>query len=162
MTILSIIEFYSFRALITMKPIKLFLIVSTFIFPGTAISEPHTTHTNYSYHVDFDNTQSQTEALDDIQKQVKNKTDDKELKIILFGRGRALSLDANALSDTKIVYGNNNETIKNKISELKNKGVRLIICKKPTDLKRHYSTKQTSASIEKELQRLKSQGYNCN
>ena len=146
----------------TNKMFKLFLIASTFILPGIAISEPYKAQTGYSYHIDFDNAQSQSEVLNNIQKQVKNKTNDEELKIILFGKGKALSLDANALNNTKIEYGNTDAAIQKKMSKLSNKGVRFIICKTPTSRKRHYSTKRADTTIEEELLRLKSQGYNCN
>jgi len=141
---------------------KLLLTSFSLILSGAAISGSYKAHENYSYHVDFDNTQSQNEVLDNIEKQVKNKANDEELEIILFGKGQALSLNANALNNTKIEYENTNAVIQKKISELNKKGVRLIICKTPTSNKRHYSTKRADTTVEKELQHLKSQGYNCN
>ncbi len=148
-----------------MKPLKSFnlsLTVTILLLVGNANSEPVTAHKNHSYRVDFNNTQSQFEALSNIQQKIESKTNDEELKIILFGKGQALSLDANTLNNTKIEYGNTNEAVQKKMAILKKKGVRFIICKTPTSSKRHYSTNQTGTTIEKELQNLKSQGYNCN
>jgi len=145
-----------------MKYFNLLIIGTTLFLASPASSESLNAGKHYSYHVDFNNIQSQTEVLGNIQKQVENKADDEELKVILFGRGRALSLDANALNNTKIKYNNTEEVIQKKVSELKNKGVRLIICKPSTNKKRHYSTNRATDTIEKEIQDLESQGYNCN
>jgi len=144
------------------KLFNIFLAVSLSLLAGAAHSETHTTPKTFSYHVDFNDLKSQTEALNHIQKQVSNKTNDDELKIILFGKGQALSLDANALSNTKIEYGNTNTTVHKKMSELKNMGVRFIICKSPTSSKRHYSTKPVDTTIKNKIHHLESLGYNCN
>ena len=129
---------------------------------GTVNSESFTAHKNYSYDVDFDDPQSQSEALDNIQRQIENEKNDEELKVILFGRGKALSLNANALKSTEIKYENTDEAIQKKVSELNRRGIRLIICKNPSSSRRHYSTRPTATTVEKERQHLESQGYNCN
>jgi len=145
-----------------LKNLNILLAIAIIFSTGSVYSESYTTLNKHSYHVDFDNPQSQSEALDNIQKKIKNKTNDEELKIILFGNGRALSLDANALNNTKIQYENTDEAVQKKVSELNKKGVRLIICKNKKSSKRHYSTNPPSSTIEKELQSLESKGYNCN
>ena len=60
------------------KLFNIFLVVSIFLLAGAAHSETHTIPKTYSYHVDFDNLKSQTEALNNIQKQVLNKKSDEE------------------------------------------------------------------------------------
>ncbi|VAW52449.1 hypothetical protein MNBD_GAMMA06-1212 [hydrothermal vent metagenome] len=141
---------------------NLSLTIATLLLTGTANSESYTAHKNHSYHVDFSNPQSQFKALSNVQQKIDNKANNEELKIILFGKGQALSLDANTLNNTKIEYGKINKAVKKKMTKLNRKGVRFIICKNPTSRKRHYSTNQAATTVEQELQSLKSQGYNCN
>jgi intracellular sulfur oxidation DsrE/DsrF family protein len=128
------------------------------ISAGTVISNH-----KHSYRVDFNNLESQSRVLNNIQHRInENSPGDKELKIILFGKGRALSLDASALSNTKVVYGEAEQKIQQQIIDITNQGVRFIICKSSTSSYKHYSTKNSGTATDAEVRRLQSQGYDCN
>ena len=139
------------------------LLCITFFSTNNINADTVISNNKHSYKVDFDNPESQSNVLNDIQRQVnENNYGDEELKIILFGKGRALSLDAAALSNTKIAYGEEEQKVQKQMIDMTNKGVRFVICKSSTSSYKHYSTKNSNAAADAEVRQLKSQGYDCN
>jgi intracellular sulfur oxidation DsrE/DsrF family protein len=147
-----------------MRPnITIALLFTALLLSNALLAENINTNSAFSYHVNFDDSQSHSDTLDDIQQQIDNrKVGDEELKIILFGHGRALSLHANALQNTKLEYGDNNQKIKNKMMALEKQGVNFIICKSHSTNKKYYSTRNKNSTTASELRRLQSMGYECN
>jgi intracellular sulfur oxidation DsrE/DsrF family protein len=81
------------------------------------------------YHINYANAKAQAGALRNIQNHIKAVgKENLDLKVILNGGGIALLLEPDAFAHTKLKKGNATDTIKAKISGLKDQGIEFKVC----------------------------------
>ncbi len=142
------------------------LIAITLLFSGDIIADNHSQKQQNVYKVDFDNTKTATKAFNDTQ--IKNESTDIEnpqLKILLFAKGHALVLQPGTMKNTKLVYGNTDDSLQTKMTQLEKQGVKYIICEPPANTKNSnntfYNTNISNTTPASELTRLRAMGYQC-
>ena len=143
------------------------LIAITLLFTGNIIADNHSQKQKNIYNVDFDNPKIATKAFNDTQ--IKNDTTDTEnpeLKILLFTKGHALVLEPGTMKNTRLEYGNTDNSLQTKVTELEKQGVKYIICEPPvTNTKNSnnklYNTNISNTTSASELTRLRAMGYQC-
>lgn len=140
----------------------------TLLFTGSVIADDYSPKQKTVYKVDFDNPKTQTKALNNTQNKTNTAdTENPELKILLFGRGHALLLEPDAINNTKLKYGETEESLQAKVTELENQGIKYIICEPPaTNTKNSnknniYNTNISNTTSASELTRLRAMGYKC-
>ena len=137
----------------------------TLLFTGSVIADDYSPKQKTVYKVDFDNPKTQTKVLNDTQ--YKANTENPELKILLFGKRHALLLEPGAINNTKLKYGETEESLQAKVTELENQGIKYIICEPPSNIntsnieKNIYKTNKNNTATDAELSRLKALGYKC-
>jgi len=143
------------------------LIAITLLFTGDISADNHSQKQKKVYKVDFDNPETPAKAFNDTQKKNRS-TDTKnpELKILLFDKGHALVLEPGAMKNTRLEYGNTDNSVQTKVTELENQGVKYIICEPPvTNIKNsnkdHLTTNISNTTSTSELTRLRAMGYHC-
>ncbi len=143
------------------------LIAITLLFAGNIIADNHDQKQKNVYTVDFNNPETATKAFNDTQNKNKSTdTENPELKILLFDKGHALVLEPGAMKNTRLEYGNTDNSLQTKVTELENQGVKYIICKPPvTNTKNSnnnlYNTNISNTPSASELTRLRAMGYQC-
>ena len=143
------------------------LIAITLLFTGNIIADNHSQKQKNIYNVDFDKPKTATKAFNDTQ--IKNDTTDTEnpeLKILFFAKGHALVLEPGTMKNTKLVYGNTDNSLQTKVTELEKQGVKYILCEPPvTNTKDSnntlYKTNISNTTPASELTRLRAMGYQC-
>ena len=81
------------------------------------------------YHINYDNPKAQAGALRNIQNHINAVgAENLELKVVLHGNGLSLLLEPDALENTKLKFGNANDTMQAKITGLKDQGVGFNVC----------------------------------
>ena len=140
----------------------------TLLFTGSVIADDYSPKQKTVYKVDFDNPETQTKVLNNTQNKISTAdTENPELKILLFGRGHALLLEPGAINNTKLKYGETEESLQAKVTELENQGIKYIICEPPaTNTKNSnknniYNTNISNTTSDSELTRLRAMGYKC-
>jgi intracellular sulfur oxidation DsrE/DsrF family protein len=140
----------------------------TLLFTGSVIADDYSQKQKSVYKVDFDNKKTQTKVLNNTQNKASTAdTENTELKILLFGRGHALLLEPDAINNTKLKYGDTEESLQAKVTELENQGIKYIICEPPaTNTKNSnknniYNTNISNTTSDSELTRLRAMGYKC-
>ena len=140
----------------------------TLLFTGNVIADDHSQKQKTVYKVDFNKPNTQTKALNNKQNKTNTaNTEDPELKILFFNQGRALVLEPGAIPGTKLEYGDANNSLQTKMTELENQGVKFIICEPPSNItisnieNNVYKTNKKSTTTDAELSRLKALGYKC-
>lgn len=143
------------------------LIAITLLFSGDISAEIHSQKQKKVYKVDFDNPETPAKAFNDTQnKNRSTDTENPEFKILLFGKGHALVLEPGAMKNTRLEYGNTENSLPAKVTELENQGVKYIICEPPVtntqnSNKDHYTTNTSNTTSASELARLRALGYHC-
>jgi len=138
-----------------------FILCLTFFSTANTSADTTNPENQHEYKVGLNNPELQSGAASNIQHHVNEKySSDDELKIILFDQGRALSLDATTLNNTKIVYGNNEQKTQEQMTDATNQETHSTICQSSTNSYRHYSTKESGTTADTEVQQP--QGDNCN
>jgi hypothetical protein len=140
-----------------------FMLQATLFFPTNISGDTINSEHQHTYKVDRNNPELQPDVSNNIQSHInEDHSNDGELKIILFGNGRALSLDTKALTNTKIIYGNTKQKVKKQMAGKTDKNTLPVNCKSSTNSYRHYSTKKSNATTDTEAQLLPPQKYDCN
>ena len=143
------------------------LIAITLLFTGDISADNHSQKQKNGYKVDFDNPETPAKALNDTQNKNKSTdTENPELKILLFGKGHALVLEPGKMKNTRLEYGNTDNSLPAKVTELENQGVKYIICDPPVtntknSNKDHITTNISNTTSSSELTRLRAMGYHC-
>ena len=105
------------------------------LFTGNVIADDHSQKQKTVYKVDFNTPNTQTTTLNDSQNKTDTaNTEDPELKILFFNQGRALVLEPGAIPGTKLEYGETNNSLQTKMTELENQGAKFIICEPPSNI----------------------------
>lgn len=162
----------NFRKVIMFKlnsnTLYFFLTAITLLFTGSVIADNYSQQQKTVYKVDFDNPKTPTKALNNTQNKTNTAdTENSELKILLFGKGHALLLEPDAIDNTKLQYGETEESLQAKVTELENQGVKYIICEPPAANTKNsnknilYNTNISNTTSASELTRLRTMGYKC-
>ena len=140
----------------------------TLFFTGNIIADDYSPKQKTVYKVDFDNPETQTKALNNSQNKTSTAdTENPELKILLLGKGHALVLEPGAINNTKLKYGETEESLQAKVTELENQEIKYIICKNPSantkksNKNNTYNTSISNTTSASELARLRAMGYKC-
>lgn len=81
------------------------------------------------YHINYDNPKAQSGALRNVQNHINAVgADNLDFKIVMHGKGLSLLLEPDAVSKTKLKFGNATDDIQAKISGLKSQGVKFNVC----------------------------------
>ena len=149
---------------------SLYCVLSTLLLVGLSLPafasayEPQ----KVVYHINYDDPKQQAGAMRNIQNHINAVGAEKlDLKVVLHGKGLSLLLTPDAQPDTKLKFGNADETMQAKVSGLKDQGVDFHVCantlrgkkiSKEEDLY-DVTDKDIVPSGVAELARLQSQGY---
>jgi intracellular sulfur oxidation DsrE/DsrF family protein len=140
----------------------------TLLFTNNVIADNQSQQKKTVYKVDFDKTKTHKNT----QRESQYKTDstnneDPELKILLLNRGHALVLEPGAMTNTKLEYGETENSLQSKVTELENQGIKYIICEPPATITKNsnnrnvYNTNISNTTSASELTRLRAMGYKC-
>lgn len=105
------------------------VIISLMLAFNTSLVAERYSKQKVIYHINYDNPKAQVAALRNIQNHinavgVKNL----DLKVVMYGNGLSLLLEPEALKDTKLAFGNANNIMQSRISDLKEQGVNFQVC----------------------------------
>jgi intracellular sulfur oxidation DsrE/DsrF family protein len=143
------------------------LIAITLLFSGDIIADNDSQKQKNVYKVDFNNPETPGKAFN--QSQNKNNTTDTgdpELKILFFDQGHALVLQPGSMKNARLEYGNTDNSLQTKVTELEDQGVKYIICTAPVGNTKSssnnlYNTNISNTTSAAELARLRAMGYQC-
>ena len=137
----------------------------TLLFTNDVIADNQSQQKKTVYKVDFDKTKAHTKTQSESQyKTNSTNNEDPELKILLLNRGHALVLEPGAMTNTKLEYGETENSLQSKVTELENQGIKYIICEPPatnSNNKSVYNTNISNTTSASELTRLRAMGYKC-
>lgn len=117
---------------ISQYKILLSLIFGVFMFSaGTAVAEKANAYGKQKvvYHINYDNPKAQAGALRNIQNHINAVgAENLDLKVVMHGKGLSLLLEPDAVTNTKLKFGNATDEIQAKIAGLKEQGVAFNVC----------------------------------
>lgn len=144
------------------------LMAVTLLFTNNVIADNQSQQKKTVYKVDFDKTKTHKKTPSENQyKTNSTNNEDPELKILLLNRGHALVLEPGAMTNTKLEYGETENSFQSKVTELENQGIKYIICAPPATITKNsnntnvYNTNISNTTSASELTRLRAMGYKC-
>jgi len=153
---------------INSKFIWAFFICLTMLATSQVIAEESYGKQKVVYHINYDTPKTQAGALRNIQNHINAVgASNLDLKVVMHGKGLSLLLEPDAKENTKLKFGNANDTVQAKISGLKDQGVNFSVCANTLKGKKiNYENDLYDVSKEDivpsgvaELARLQSMGY---
>ena len=98
---------------------------------GTAMAEKPSGYGKQKvvYHINYDNPKAQSGALRNIQNHINAVgAENLDFKVVMHGKGLSLLLEPDAVSKTKLKFGNATDDVQATISGLKTQGVAFNVC----------------------------------
>ena len=138
------------------------------LFSGNAFCEEKPKKKKTVYKVNFDHEKKQQESLHKIQNRINNSdTNNTNLRVVFYGKELALLLDPGLINNTRLQDNETNRFIQTEFAELKNQGLKLIVCETLAD--NHKSNIEhdletigrINTTPEARLKQLQNMGYQC-
>jgi intracellular sulfur oxidation DsrE/DsrF family protein len=112
-----------------MKKVFLLLVSASLLFAGSVLANERYGKQKVVYHINYDEPKAQAGALRNIQNHINAVgVENLDFKVVMHGKGLSLLLNPDAVTNTKLKYGNATDVMQAKIAGLKDQGVSFQVC----------------------------------